>query len=632
MNYRYFRSALMFFLLFGALSAKPLISFAQVVETREEAPLVTTGGSGVATVMRLGNAEDENEDKTPGATVRGRVVYLDTGRPVRRAEISLVQVKNGYESRSKNAFTNSNGEFEMTRVKAGTYAPYIKMAGVFNENNFNLLVQCSVNAAGEKNAPANQITVAGLEEVNVFIQAKRGGAISGRITYFDGEPAVGMKVEVLKKGDYGYEKNSHLNYDRETINVGAAVTDDRGVYRFSGLPEGNYIVRVVETAIHTSRPSSTYYYSSEPPDSELKTYYPNAVSAKDAKPVELALGDEQSEINLTIPDRKFFSLKGTVVAKGDKIPLKDFVVTFNKIDDEGAMVVREYNLQPNSENTDAEGKWDFVDLPQGKYLITVKPPYDHEYAREIQAQQGAGTREAAKYAAVSKEVTFEEKDIRDLVLEVSVEAVISGTVVMENGKPLPKALFFYTLDATRRGASSTASIETKEKVKNTPELKSEFTLRGLNEGSHRIILSDGDAYIKEIRLNGATVADQKIELKEGQQLTGAQIVLAADFGTLKGKINNFNKNSRTFVVMVPSGNNVVDSFTSSRHGVVKETGAFEIKAPPGDYSVIVVTEKEKFDSKTESQEDFFKRLLKNPVTMAIKANVASEITLEMPNQ
>jgi hypothetical protein len=193
-------------------------------------------------------------------------------------------------------------------------------------------------------------------------------------------------------------------------------------------------------------------------------------------------------------------------------------------------------------------------------------------------------------------------------------------------------VYLYTLDAARRSVSSTASVKANDGIKNAPGSKPEFALRGLGEGSHRIMLGDTEIYIKEIRLGGATVPDQRIELKEGQQITGAQIVLAADLGTLKGKINNFNKSTKTFVIMIPPGNNLTDAFTSSRHGLIKDNGTFELKAPPGDYSVIVVTEKEKFDPKIETQEEFLKRLVKNAAAAHIKANEAAEITLEMPDR
>lgn len=608
----------------------------------QEEPDDEDSGVAVATArplsaFKIGSDDDEDDDKTPGATVRGRVVYADTGRPVRRAEINLVQMKNGYDDRSsKKVVTNSNGEFELTGIKAGSYLPYIKIPGVFNENSFKLMTQRFAGSGnGEKKSPVNQIVVAGLEEVNVFIEAKRGGAITGKISYFDGEPAVGMRVEALKKGTLGYEKNTTSRYDNDALNISTAVTDDRGVYRFSGLPEGEYLVRVVEIAVHTSRPERSY--SSEPKDSQLKTYYPDSVNAKDAKPIELILGQEQSAIDLTIPDRRFFSIKGFVVAKSNKKPLKNFSVTFTKVNEEDAGIVQEYIVQQNSENTNALGEWDFVDLPQGKYVISVKPSYEYEEetAKVANAPNGGGKprEEVRKYASVSKEVTFEKENITDFVFEMPIEAVISGSIVREDGKPLAKDLYIYTIDAKKQEMSSSAFVRLQDnQTKTEPVLKAAFTLSGLNEGAHRILITDPDVYIKEVRFDNATTPDQKIEVKEGQQATGAQIILGSDFGTLKGKVNNLNKSLRTFIVMFARGKDIRDALSSGRQGLVKADGTFEVKAPAGEYSVMVVTEKDRYDPKIETQEEFLKRFTRNAASVTIKAKESSEITLDIPTR
>src|SRR5687767_8452180 len=63
-------------------------------------------------------------EATPGATpagsrVRGRVVYADSGRPLRRAEVALFEALTGQAAGS--AVTDRRGVFVFEGVKAGRY-------------------------------------------------------------------------------------------------------------------------------------------------------------------------------------------------------------------------------------------------------------------------------------------------------------------------------------------------------------------------------------------------------------------------------------------------------------------------------------------------------------------------------
>ena len=131
-----------------------------------EEPVVMSIGTGNG--VGNANSEDEDDTKITGATVRGRVVYEDTGRPVRYALVTLVGEKSeSYSNYSlKYVKTDENGEFVIKNVKAGTYIPYIKSEGILNQDSYNF----SYRRPPNEKTPADlfeKITVSGLAEFQI---------------------------------------------------------------------------------------------------------------------------------------------------------------------------------------------------------------------------------------------------------------------------------------------------------------------------------------------------------------------------------------------------------------------------------------------------------------------------------
>ncbi len=245
-----------FLFLLAVISLNVNLAFAQNKDDDDDSdePVVVVKeevvGVGVGIGNGIGSRPDEDDEKITGATVRGRVLYDDTARPARYVTIALAEDKPNV-SRYSLTFvkTDENGEFVIKNVKAGTYIPYIKSDGVMNFDSFNF----AIRGVSKDEIPADffqKISVSGLGEFQVEVRAKRGGAVSGRIIYADGEAAVGVKVEVLKKNGERYDNASQI-YGNQ--GVGTATTDDRGFYRLSALPAGTYIVRVIEPVSHIQK-------------------------------------------------------------------------------------------------------------------------------------------------------------------------------------------------------------------------------------------------------------------------------------------------------------------------------------------------------------------------------------------
>lgn len=97
-------------------------------------------------MITTARADGEDEDKITGATLRGRIIYEDSGRPVRYALVSLVRDEkekrpdgfySGYSA--KHVKTDENGEFVIRNVGAGSYYPLVKFEGILNRNSYRII-------------------------------------------------------------------------------------------------------------------------------------------------------------------------------------------------------------------------------------------------------------------------------------------------------------------------------------------------------------------------------------------------------------------------------------------------------------------------------------------------------------
>jgi hypothetical protein len=619
-----------------------------VVDTDDEEPpqqlrSVRTG---------IGNASlGDKHDETGGSIVRGRAFYEDTGKPVRRGWIGFIKIRElveknednrstaiiiggGSYSAEKYVLTNDQGEFVIKGVKAGIYLPTLKVKGVLNPDY-----------SDRQNPRFQQIPVDGTNEVEVSVGVRRGGSISGRILYSDGEPVIGAKVQIFIKREGAIDSYySYSGGDSLTVTV----TDDRGFYRFAGLPANEYFVRVVEPSVHSGAGKSVSSYEMTQYDSgsELKTFYPSVSSIKEAKTVAVSPGLEQSDVDIRIPDRRLFRISGTAIAKNSKSPLRGLKVAFEKVGDRQAGTYSSgSNDRSKQTATDEQGGWAFKDLPKGKYRITVSMEDSDYYSpserlRRQQQQQRQQADSQPKYAPLSKEIEIEDKDLQDLSFELAPEATISGTVVVEGDKPFPDYVSITVFDQERKLNSSTfigSDGSVKRDGKNASDdgkAPRAFRIDRLSEGDFIFnVSSDSGYYIKSVKMGNTDLMKSPLELKDGQDVTGVQIVLGTDVGILKGKIKDYKPGRRAFVAVIP-----VDAVTGSINAMqrldvdtVNPNGEFELKAAPGEYFVVIETDNNnKLDPEKQSLAQWLRDLVKGAPKVTLKSGVTETISLDFP--
>ena len=153
------------------------------------------------------------------ADIKGTVVENQTGHPVARAAVTLESVPGGSGLR-QSARTNLNGFFEFPTLPAGVYLVTAGRTGFAT-------VQYGQKEWKSAGMP---VTVTENDSAVLNIRLPRYGAIAGT---------------VLDENDVGLPEHEVIAYrnTQPPRPVARAKSDDRGMFRISGLEPGSYLVR-----------------------------------------------------------------------------------------------------------------------------------------------------------------------------------------------------------------------------------------------------------------------------------------------------------------------------------------------------------------------------------------------------
>lgn len=388
---RHYLFLLKFFACFAALLLGSFI-LAPKASMQDEPEVVTT--SNVAVVVNnsrmAGNYRPTPEP--PKSTVRGRVFYEDTGRAVRRASIMLMAKNLGGGGREVSGLTDNNGYFQIKNVAAGTYYAFVNAPGVISPLAFADITKQKdgLEEAVEGFPP---IIVSGVGDLDVQIPARRGGAVSGRVMYADGDPVIGVKVEIMRRVEKRFvgviPSFSSIFSMMMGSGGGGFQTDDRGFYRFAGLPAGDYIIKVSENVSHSENKARGGYSPFDESlfggNSLLTMFYPDVFTTEKAQTVSVLAGQEQSEINITIPDRELYAVAGKIVSGKDKSPIENARIQIKRVGDNTASIFDELGKMQQTNSSDEQGNWNFKELPKGTYNLVVEPPYAGSYQDDPEA-------------------------------------------------------------------------------------------------------------------------------------------------------------------------------------------------------------------------------------------------------
>lgn len=579
-------------------------------------------------------AQDDNlrqraeRDEEPADTlVRGRAVYDETNRPVRRARVMLIN--DGGSARNEYAaLTNARGEFFIANVRAGTYYAFVDVPGVMSPVGFASVGEMRASSGkpqlGEGRKFFDLVEVDGRADVTVTVHARRGASVAGRVSYADGDPAVNVQISLMRRSPDG-RVQKYLT-GATIISLSGMRTDDRGMFRLTGLPPGEYVIGVSESVNHGAGRTTTDITDELPgmfrgifTPQLLMTFYPSATSLKEAGVVKVEAGEERADVDITIPERDLRLVGGVVRSRRGGKPVSRATVTITRRDDPLADDARlgAYFYEggsestPNTTTTDTEGRWYFQEIPDGAYTINVKPPEEYEYSSAVSVNMNTTSTDAnannanvvaaavstntndyrpprrkRSYAPTSRNFDV-SADVPEMIVEVADGARVTGTITVEGGAPprwgLVSVMSVGEGGGEPEGVGMGGSFEGNR-----------FVIEGLPAGRFMLQpnIASGDAlYLKSITWNGRDLLREPLALGEGESAEGVRIVYAGNPAKLRVNVRaaaGKRLPPDLFVSLVPADLSTWSPHASPVFCQAGQTGACPVTAPPGDYRVVVM--------------------------------------------
>ena len=495
--------------------------------------------------------------KVPRGSVSGRVTIKDKGVPgvvvgLRKGE-GIVTPLEPY----LRATTDQDGFYRIANVAPGNYsispsAP--AFVGVLKDPKFkNVLLGEDEN----------------IEGINFALV--RGGVITGRVTDADGRPVIEQMVNV-----YSAEMVEKAGPDRPIFAESSDQTDDRGIYRIFGLKAGRYKVAAgrTEDAFNPTLNQDRAIYR--------QVFHPDTSEQAKAIVIEVTEGSETNNVDIALGRAmQTFSASGLVIDNEKSLPMPYLRL--------GVQRRNGQRIEYVSTQASSNGRGEFVieGLIPGKYGIYVLP-------------QSSGDMRAE---AVSFDII--DQNIDGLTVRLSKGASLTGVVVLENED---KTIFTKLTQLQLRGfAMAGGGFASGTTSQIGPD--GSFRLAGLPGGIINLSLG---ALMNPLQQHGfnitrverdGIVSTARVEVKDGEQLTGVRVIVSYGTATIRGVVKVENGSipdgARIFVRIAKQG----EQFPNFRPAMADARGHYLFEGlPGGTYELSVTVPSSSSGSRTVKRE------------------------------
>ncbi|HEX4321866.1 MAG TPA: carboxypeptidase-like regulatory domain-containing protein [Acidobacteriaceae bacterium] len=347
-------------------------------------PVVAIAAAGLA----AGAQQTAKKGEPPTGTVTGSVACADTNAPARFALVTLQRVPaetgaaSGKDKQdggmNATATTDLDGRFEMDKVAVGRYYVlasqdgYLSPLAKFDPEQLHAMTE-ETRKDLAKAVPI--VDVEAGESATVTLRLEHAAEVSGTVLYDDGSPAIGMRIQLMRK-----DKNGNLVEAQPELVPGLSVfgshgfTDDRGRYELIGTPAGEYAVRASLPAIQVAvggllGSGGISVNASNTTGEELNIYLGDVFRKRDAKTVKVGEGEVVGGQDITVAIGGLHTVRGTVTAKRDGHALNSGEVALLYADDQE---------MARSVRVEDDGSFVLPYVPEGKYLLRATGGADSE--------------------------------------------------------------------------------------------------------------------------------------------------------------------------------------------------------------------------------------------------------------
>lgn len=408
----------------------------------------------------------------------------------------------------------------------------------------------------------------------VSIRMVKAGVITGTVTNHKGEPIVGVNVRASVIG----EQRDLL--PMFTGEIGQVETDDRGIYRIYGLPEGEYVVAAGGRGPYG--PFTTGF------DLDAPTYYPS--STRDtALSVAVRSGEEATGIDIRYRNAQGHTISGVVRHQptgNDNINITS--VTLFDVKTNTLAAVATSNVAGPTRPFQFDG------LPDGEYDLLAT------FFSQLESNWSIG----------SKRVTVRGGDVTGVEISLLVLSSLEGAITLlpveKKCDPRDSQLSEMVVNATNESTRKTGMRRLRSMYGLngyiTPDSK--FVIRNLEPGRFRfgILLPTESWYVRDIQMpaSASKPAGPQSEspkagawqgtglIKQGENIKNVVISIGQDAAGLRGSVTLPKGMSSVpeglEVHLVPVDREQADNVLRYYHSNVDSEGQFSFsQVAPGSY-------------------------------------------------
>lgn len=482
------------------------------------------------------------------ASLKGTVVEADTGKPLRRAKVSVSSTDVG--GLRKDASTGLDGKYEFKELPAGSYKLSVTRSGY-------LPLDYGQRRPGELGRPIDVADGQALEKLDFALP--RMGVISGLITDERGDPIEGVTILAMR--------SLFFNGRRTLVPVGSAnvQTDDTGMYRISRLPPGSYYVMAM-----TRETWKVMENGKEVLLGYLPTYFPGAPNAAEARRVSVGVGQQLLGIDLGLVPGRTARVSGRAVDSEGK-PFKDVSLS----QEIRGLDFASFRGGPSG-HVAGDGTFTIPDVPPGDYVVTA-----------MRMEQD-GAPEVAQTS-----ITIDGTDIDNVSLSGSAGGSVTGRVIADADGFDPTSVRM-TIGAVIQGQASPAVLGAFRNGGGVTRVKADgsFTVSHVFGPSRFQVSVPGGWFVKTITHDGRDLVDSTFELASGETWTDVDVTLSKRNATINGDIVDDQNAPITSGTVILFSSDKEKWFDGSRY--LKATrpnqqGQWRITGlPEGDYLVAAV--------------------------------------------
>jgi hypothetical protein len=434
-------------------------------------------------------SRDTSSAKEGTGVLRGRVLAMDTGAPLRRARLSLSAPGAG---QPRSTIADLEGRYEFKHLPAGRYmltaskAPYLSL-------------QVGQRSPFERGRPIELGEGQTIERVDIALA--RGSVIAGSVVDDLGEPAASIRVVAMRL--------QYFEGRRQLVPVGrSARTNDIGHFRLYGLAPGTYFVRTQPTTWNSMSAQNEGI-------SFAATYYPGSVLVDEAQPVTLRVGQERMNIDVSLVVARMARLSGIAVDPRGRLLAGRSVMLVELLRGPSSTS----GVSTGGTAVQSDGRFTIPNVAAGEYVLSA-----------FSTDPQTGERETARLP-----VTVTGDDLDGLMVMTSAGVSISGQIEFEGDlKPTfsPQTVRILAAELGPRRLTGTGSTAVSEDWS--------FAVRGVAAGPHALRVSGlptGWA-LKAVYAGADDVTDTPLQVTDRRNVTDVRVFITNRGTELTGAVSD----------------------------------------------------------------------------------------------